>query len=192
MALLIDYLIDVFVPIVRYSLLRLVRQQFEKRRSNTITTPLETIRSFFGDEAKRSNWLVVDQATIQKFGEATGDLDWLHLDTERAEKESPFGTTIAHGFWTLSMLTYFSRQMTGQDYPDGATYALNYGFDRVRMMSPVPVGSRIRCVGQLLDVTDRGDARYLVKSQYRIEVEGQEKPALIADWLCLFAFAPKD
>jgi acyl dehydratase len=88
----------------------------------------------------------------------------------------------------MSMLTYFSRQMTDQDYPEGALYALNYGCDRVRMMSPVPVGCRIRCSGRLLDVTNRGDERYLVKLEYRIEVEGQEKPALIAEWLCLFAF----
>ena len=89
------------------------------------------------------------------------------------------------------MLTYFSRQMTGKPYPTGAEYGVNYGFDRVRFMAPVPIGRRIRCHGKLLDITDRGQEKYLVKSEYTIEVENQAKPAMVAEWLCLFGFPTK-
>ena len=153
-----------------------------------IDTPKEAIRSYYENETKTSDWLFVDQSMVTKFGEATRDLDWLHTDPDRAKQESPFGGTIAHGFMTMSMLTYFVRQMQGQDYPDGTLYGLNYGFDRLRLVSPVPVGSRIRCHGRLLDVTDRGDNRYLVKTEYRIEVEGAKKPALVAEWLFMLVY----
>ncbi len=88
------------------------------------------------------------------------------------------------------MLTYFARQIAGQDYPEGALYGLNYGFDRLRLMAPVPVGSRIRCHATLLDIVDRGGEKYLVKSEYRVEVEGTEKPALVAEWLFILVFPP--
>ena len=105
-------------------------KQAERRR---IIDPQQVIRSFYGDETRTSDWLLVEQALITKFGEATLDLDWMHVDPARARAEGPFGGTIAYGFWTISMLTYFARQMVGQDYPDGASYGLNYGFDRVRL-----------------------------------------------------------
>lgn len=148
----------------------------------------ERIASFYGDSEKSSDWLVVTQEAINRFGEATGDMDWLHTDPERAKRESPFGGTIAFGFWTISMLTYFCREAYGKDYPDGALYGLNYGFDRIRMISPVPVGARIRNHMKLLNVEDRGAGRFLVKTENRVEVEGVDKPAMIAEWLCMFAF----
>ena len=152
-------------------------------------TPLESITAFYGDEVKTSDWLLVEQSTIDRFGEATGDSDWIHTDPERARRESPFGGTIAFGFWTISMLTYFGRQIMKQDYPGNALYGLNYGFDRLRLMTPVPVGKRIRCHIRLLSVAERGTGKYLVKSEYQIEVEGNNsKPAMVAEWLFLLVF----
>ncbi len=151
-------------------------------------TPCESIASFYGESAHASDWFTVTQEMIDQFGESTGDTDWLHTDPERAKKESPFGGTIAFGFWTISMLTFFCRQTFGKDYPDGVLYGLNYGFDRIRMISPVPVGSRIRNQMRLLNVEDRGEGRFLVKTENRVELEGVQKPAMIAEWLCLFVF----
>jgi acyl dehydratase len=151
-------------------------------------TPVESIASFYGELAHASDWFTVSQEMIDKFGKATGDMDWLHTDPERAKRESPFGGTIAFGFWTISMLTYLCRQTFGKDYPDGVLYGLNYGFDRIRMISPVPVGSRIRNRMQLLNVEERGAGRFLVKTENRVEVEGVEKPAMIAEWLCMYVY----
>lgn len=154
-------------------------------------SPADQIRAFYGEAEHTSDWLTVSQETIDQFGQATGDMDWLHTDPQRARRESPFDGTIAFGFWTISMLTYFARQTFGKDYPDGALYGLNYGFDRIRMIAPVPVGSRIRNHTRLLDVEDRGNGRFLVKTENRVEVEGADKPAMIAEWLCMIVY-PED
>jgi len=146
------------------------------------------IREFYGDLPRRSSWLTVDQDVMNKFGAATLDCDWLHTDPDRARRESPFGGTIAFGFWTLALLTYFGREIYGADYPAGARYGLNYGFDRVRMTAPILVGKRIRAEVRLREVHLREKQQYLVKSEYKIEVEGEQKPAMIAEWLCLLAF----
>lgn len=135
-----------------------------------------------------SEWMVVEQARMHQFGEATGDYDWLHTDPVRARQEGPFGGTIAYGFWTLSMLTYLARQSQGQDYPPGAKYGLNYGFDRVRFVGIVPVGARIRNHTKLLSVESRGPDRFLIKTENTIEVEHAARPALIAEWLILIVY----
>ena len=149
---------------------------------------VESIRSYYGTEPRVSDWITVEQALIDKFGEATSDVDWMHTDPVRARREGPFGGTIAFGFWTLSMLTKFVRQTTGVDYPEGALYGLNYGFDRVRLMAPVLVGARIRNHMRLIDVETRGQGRYLVKTENRVEIEAVEKPAMIAEWLVLLVY----
>ena len=149
---------------------------------------VDEIREYYGEATRTSEWLTVEQSHIDKFGDATGDLDWLHTDPERAKREGPFGGTIAYGFWTISALTYLTRQEMGRDYPEGALYALNYGFDRLRLMSPVRVGSRIRNHMRLISVENRGGGRFLVKSENRIEVEGTDKPAMIAEWLILLVY----
>ena len=151
--------------------------------------PLETIKAFYGDKTTVSDWFTVEQTLIDKFGEATCDLDWMHVDPERAKREGPFGGTIAFGFWTISMMTCFTRQMFGQDYPEGALYGLNYGFDRLRLMSPVPIGRRIRCHCRLMDIEERGEGQFLVKTENRIEVKGVEKPAMIAEWLFMLVYS---
>lgn len=163
-----------------------------RQEETTISNPIESITSFYGDNARTSDWFLVEQSMIDKFGEATADSDWMHTDPERAKRDSPFGGTIAFGFWTVSMMTYFGRQIMQRPYPGDALYGLNYGFDRVRLMSPVPVGSRIRCHMRLLDVHDKDNGRYLVKTEYTIEVENVEKPAMVAEWLFQLVFPVND
>ena len=152
------------------------------------TTSAQKIASFYGESERSSDWLTVSQELTDHFGNATKSLDWLHNDPPRAQQESPFGGTIAFGFWTISMLTYFCRQTYGQDYPEGVLYGLNYGFDRIRMITPVLVGNRIRNHTRLLDVEERSAGQFLVKTENRVEIEGVEKPAMIAQWLCLFVY----
>jgi len=146
------------------------------------------IRQFYGDATRVSDWLTVDQLSIDRFAAATRDFDWIHCDPQRAGEDGPFGGTIAFGFWTISMLTYFLRQMTGCDYPAGANFGYNYGFDRVRLTTPVRVGASIRATSRLLDVQPRGTGRYLVKTENHIEVRGEEKPAMVCQWLVLLVY----
>jgi acyl dehydratase len=155
-----------------------------------MTSVLDNIRAFYTEETRTSDWFTVEQSLIDKFGEATCDSDWLHTDPERARRESPFGGTIAFGFWTVSMMTHFVRSSMGRDYPEGALYGLNYGFDRLRLISPVLVGSRIRNHMRLLSIEDRGNGQYLVKSESRVEIEAADKPAMIAEWLVLLVYPP--
>ena len=149
---------------------------------------VEEIRKSYGDTPQASEWLLVEQKLIDQFGGATLDSDWMHVDPERAKRDGPFGGTIAFGFWTLSMLTYFVRHAGGRDYPEGALYGLNYGFDRVRLIEPVVVGSRIRNHSELVDITLRGDGRFLVKTENTVEIEHKEKPAMVAEWLFLLVY----
>ena len=149
---------------------------------------VEDVRRAYAKQPEVSEWLTVDQARIDQFGQSTLDSDWLHVDPERAKRDGPYGGTIAFGFWTLSMLTYFARNAGGRDYPEGALYGLNYGFDRVRLIAPVRVGARIRNRSRVLDVEDRGEGRFLVKTENTIEIEGEGKPALVAEWLFMLVY----
>ena len=144
---------------------------------------MDSIRDYYGNAPRVSEWLTVDQTMIDKFAEATKDDDWLHTDPIRAAREGPLDGTIAHGFWTISMLTYFVRQTFAHEYPENVVYALNYGFDRVRFIAPVPIGARIRGTLELRHIEQRGEGRFLVKTENRVEIEGSEKPAMIAEWL---------
>lgn len=150
---------------------------------------LNELASFYGHDVRTSEWIEVTQEDIDRFGQATHDLDWMHVDPERSERESPFGGTIAFGFWTLAMLTHFVRDTIGADYPPGVAYGFNYGFDRVRLMAPVPVGSRIRNHCQVKSIAEKAPGRYLVTMENRVEIEGHEKPALVADWLTMMVAA---
>lgn len=144
---------------------------------------LATIRDFVGRELGVSDWVTVDQQRINEFAECTGDKQWIHVDVERAKRESPFGTTIAHGYLTLSLLPVM--QMSVGTLPEGVTAALNYGADRVRFITPVKAGARIRDHITLVAVEDKGGGRLLVTSRHTVEIEGEEKPALVADTLAL-------
>ncbi|HEX6542319.1 MAG TPA: MaoC family dehydratase [Ktedonobacterales bacterium] len=144
---------------------------------------LATIGDFVGKELGVSDWVIVDQQRIDAFAACTGDHQWIHVDVERAKRESPFGTTIAHGYLTLSLLPMM--QSSVGTMPEGVQAALNYGADRVRFISPVKSGARIRDHITLVNVEDRGGGRVLVTSRHTVEIEGEEKPALVADTLAL-------
>jgi acyl dehydratase len=137
-----------------------------------------------------SEWYVVTQTAMHQFAETTDDDDWMHTDPDRARSEG-FDGTIAFGFWTLSMLTHFLHNCTGQEHPDGVRHAFNYGLDRVRFLTPVPVGSRIRNHFRVVDVRDKGGDRFVVTTHNEIELEGQDEPAMIADWLVMYVYGAR-
>ena len=141
---------------------------------------LQSLKSFVGREIGVTDWLTLTQERIQQFAEATEDRQWIHLDRERAKKESPYGTTIAHGFLTLSLLSYFLKQ--AMEIRGGMRMGINYGLNRVRFPAAVRAGSRIRArVGlqSLKDLTDCAEATFSVS----VECEGAEKPCCAAEWI---------
>lgn len=144
---------------------------------------LATIGDFVGRELGVSDWVTVDQQRIDDFAACTGDNQWIHVDVERAQRESPFGSTIAHGYLTLSLLPIM--QYSVGTLPEGVKAALNYGADRVRFITPVKAGSRIRDHITLVAADDKGGGRVLVTSRHTVEIEGEDKPALVADTLAL-------
>ncbi|KCZ51942.1 hypothetical protein HY29_05235 [Hyphomonas beringensis] len=143
---------------------------------------LEELVEKTGQELGVSPWVQISQEQVNRFADVTIDPDWMHIDVERA-KRGPVGQTIGQGFLTLSLLTHFSHAL---DFlPEDVVYAYNYGLDRVRWIEPVPVGSRIRNRMRLLEVRDRGDRQYLIKTENHIEIENRDRPAMIAEWLGL-------
>jgi len=137
-----------------------------------------------GEELAVSDWTTLTQNQVDLFATATKDPDWMHMDVERSRAQSPYGTTIVQGFLMMSLVIHLTHETNTE--PDGVAYGLNYGMDRVRFTSVVKVGSRVRSRIKLLSVTPRSHGRYLYKTQHYLEVEGQDKPAMVADWLVLF------
>ena len=127
-----------------------------------------------------SRWFTITQGRIDAFADATEDHQYIHTDPARAA-QGPFGTTIAHGFLTLSMLS--AMLYDGGPEIAGEVMSVNYGFDKIRFLSPVPAGARVRAVFTLSGVTDRGPDALDTAFGVRIEIEGQDKPALVADWI---------
>ena len=144
-----------------------------------IINGIAELKQLQGQEVGVSEWIEVSQALINKFAELTGDDQWIHVDIERAKRESPWGKPIAHGFLTLSMLSQLSRKTV--DVRGDFKMRINYGFNRVRFVSPVPAGSRIRGRFTAQKVTDN-EVTWLVT----VEVEGSDKPAVVAEWLGRF------
>lgn len=142
-----------------------------------------SLKNFAGREIAVTDWLVISQERINQFAEATDDRQWIHMDRERAQKESPYGTTIAHGFLTLSLLSHFIKQAI--QFNGGIRRAINYGLNRVRFPSPVRSGSQIRARIGLLSVKDRADALEAVFS-ISLEVQGSERPCCVAEWIVLY------
>lgn len=137
-----------------------------------------------GRELGVSDWMVIDQARIDRFAECTGDRQWIHTDPARARRQSPFRTTIAHGYLTLSIIGCLSQEMG--IIPENTQAAFNYGFDKVRFLAPVKAGSRVRLRVRLLAMEDQGPGQYLMKVANTIEIEGEDKPALVAETLAMF------
>lgn len=140
-----------------------------------------------GKEIGVSSWHLIDQPRIDRFAEVTEDHQFIHVDPERAGRETPFGTTIAHGFLTLSLLSVFAYEVLPS--LEGAAMGVNYGFDKLRFLSPVKSGSRVRGRFTLTGATMRSPKELLARTGVTVEIEGEDKPALVADWLGLTVFA---
>lgn len=149
----------------------------------TIRIDTANLAACIGQDAGTSDWFAIDQQRINDFADVTLDHQFIHVDPERA-KETPFGSTIAHGFLTLSMLAYFLQNGVGVDVPN-RTMGVNYGFDKVRFLQPVKVGSRIRASAKVLEATEKNPGQYLFKLDITVEIEGEDKPALKAEWLSM-------
>jgi acyl dehydratase len=143
---------------------------------------LRTLRDFVGHELGVSGWVTVNQDRIDRFAEVTGDHQWIHVDAERARRESPYGATIAHGLLTLSLLPTLRAEVGV--VPGGVAQVVNYGYDRIRFLSPVKSGARIRARVLLTDVEAKGEG-VLLRTANTVEVEGEDRPALVADALTL-------
>jgi len=143
-----------------------------------VNTPGD-LRQYKSSEVAVSDWVEVTQEMIDGFAESTGDFQWIHVDAERAESESVFGSTIAHGFLTLSLLSKFLNETIDLGR---SKMGINYGLNRVRFTAPVRVDSRLRARFYLEDVVDIPDGVQLVWA-VPIEIEGESKPALVAEWL---------
>ena len=144
-----------------------------------IDIDVRTLGNRIGEEIAVSDWLEVTQARINQFADATGDHQWIHVDPLRAAAELPSRSTIAHGFLTLSLLSTLIRESIQFT---GLRMAINYGLNRVRFVSPVPSGSRIRALITLQSV-DAVSGGFQITWQVTIEREGSEKPACVADWI---------
>ncbi|QPB24595.1 MaoC family dehydratase [Rhizobium sp. 007] len=151
---------------------------------------LAEVSRLVGQEVGKSEWITVDQKIINLFADATHDHQFIHVDPQRAAAESPFGGTIAHGFLTLSLLSVMN--FSGMPKIREQTMGLNYGFDRVRFMSPVKTGSRVRGRFVLLDCRFRAANMLVTTCEVTVEIENENKPALTANWIAIVQFDPKD
>ncbi len=145
---------------------------------------IEEARQWVGKEVGKSDWLEISQEQVNQFADTTHDHQFIHIDQARAEKETPFGGTIAHGFLTLSLLSHLSVQADTINIRD-ARMKINYGLDKVRFLNPVRVGKRIRARFELVSAEEKRPGQYLIKHRATVEIEGEDKPAMIADWLGL-------
>ncbi|AHG50110.1 nodulation protein NodN (plasmid) [Rhizobium leguminosarum bv. trifolii CB782] len=143
-----------------------------------------------GQEVGTSEWITIDQTTVNLFADATHDHQFIHVNPVRAAAESPFGGTIAHGFLTLSLLS--AMNFSGMPKIREQTMGLNYGFDHVRFMSPVRTGSRVRGRFVLSDCRFRGASMLVTTYEVTVEIENESRPALTANWITIVQFDPKD
>ena len=139
---------------------------------------VEGMQSLLGQEIGPSEWRTVTQADIDTFAGLSGDDQWIHVDVERAKAESPFGTTIAHGNLTLSLVDGFRKELIAST---GFALGVNYGWNKIRFPAPVPAGSRVRASVEVLSVDDLGEGWFQVTQRWTVEVEGGEKPCCVAE-----------
>ncbi len=144
--------------------------------------PKEEMLDHVGMKFEPGEWITIDQDRINTFADCTEDHQFIHVD-EEAAKATPFGTTIAHGFLTLSLL---SKMGEGNGIvPENVVMGLNYGFDKVRFLAPVKSGKRVRANAEIADITEKEGNRFLVKQAISVEIEGEDTPALVAEWLTM-------
>lgn len=144
--------------------------------------PVAELSQYVGKELGRSEWLTIDQDRINLFAEATGDFQFIHVDPVKAAK-TPFGSTIAHGFLTLSLIPKLMEDIVV--LPEGVKMVVNYGLDSVRFIQPVKVNSQVRLKVDMAEVSEKKPGQWLIKLTATLEIEGQEKPAYIAEPLTL-------
>jgi acyl dehydratase len=148
---------------------------------------LSAYQEMLGREVGVSSWHLVDQSRINAFADVIEDHQFIHIDPERAKRETPFGTTVAHGFLTMSLLSIMSYEVMPVIL--GTTMGVNYGFDKLRFISPVRAGSRVRGRFTLMEAKLRKPSEMLSRTNVSVEIDGEEKPALVADWIGLIYFA---
>jgi acyl dehydratase len=139
---------------------------------------IDGLKALIGKEIGPGEWRDVTQADIDTFADLSGDDQWIHVDVERAKRESPFGTTVAHGNLTLSMIDGFRRDLISSS---GFALGVNYGWNKVRFPAPVPAGSRARAKAEVISVDEVGGGWWQVVTRFTVEVEGSDKPACVAD-----------
>ena len=145
----------------------------------------EKLKKMIGQENGTSEWVLIDQDRINRFADATEDHQWIHVDIEKAKK-GPFGGPIGHGFLTLSLIPIFSK--SAKYLPEGLKMGVNYGLNKVRFINPVPVGSRVRSRMVISAVEEKEPGRILLTITHTIEIQGQDKPACVAEALALLFF----
>ncbi|MBM6579070.1 MaoC family dehydratase [Microvirga sp. BT689] len=148
-----------------------------------VSVSLDDLKSRIGQEVGVSSWKAIDQARIDRFAAVTEDHQFIHVDPERARAETPFGGTVSHGFLTLSLLSAMGQEAL--PVIKDRVMGINYGLDRVRFLSPVPVGARVRGRFSLADVSMRPASQAVLRYQVTVEIEGSDKPALAAEWITL-------
>ena len=148
---------------------------------------VEGMHSLLGQEIGPSEWRTVTQEDIDTFAELSGDDQWIHVDVERAKAESPFGTTIAHGNLTLSLVDGFRDELIAAE---GFALGVNYGWNKIRFPAPVPVDARVRARAEVVSVEDRGGGWHEVITRFTLEVEGNEKPCFVGDSVTRVMAAP--
>jgi acyl dehydratase len=148
---------------------------------------LDAYQNMVGEEIGVSSWHLVDQNRINLYADVIEDHQFIHVDPERAKKETPFGTTVAHGFLTMSLLSIMSYEV--MPVIEGTTMGVNYGFNKLRFISPVRSGRRVRGRFRLTDASLRGPTELLSTTNVTVEIEGEDRPALVADWIGLIYFA---
>jgi len=153
-----------------------------------IISSIDDAKALVGEEVGLSDWAVIDQHRVDQFAEATADHQWIHVDTERAAREMPDGKTIAHGYLTLALIPAFTGDFV---QVENLARAINFGLNKVRFYAPVPVGSRLRGRATVLKAQQRAGA-LLLTSEVRLEVEGQRKPACVAETLGMYFFNEAD
>ena len=144
--------------------------------------PAEKLVDYVGKEIGTSEWLEVDQERINQFADTTLDHQFIHVDPEKATPL--FGSTIAHGFLSLSLIPHLTSQAVLA--PENLKHVFNYGLDKVRFINPVNVGSKVRTISKVVSVDDKGDGRYLMKTEITMEIDGVDKPAFVAESLSMF------
>ena len=156
--------------------------QDDDRKKNVQIISVEQAKALVGQDLGASKWITVSQEMINTFADVTDDHQFIHVDQERA-KDTPFGGTIAHGFLILSLIV--AEVPDKSFYLEGLKFGMNYGFDKVRFLSPVRSESRIRSHQKLLGFEETGENRYKITTQVTMEIEGQERPAFIANFITM-------